>query len=341
MNDPLLNIEDLSVQYNAAEGKITAVSNASITIDEGEYMGIVGESGCGKSTIAKSILGGLENNGTVESGKIEYRGEEIQDLSEDELNERIRWKEISWIPQGSMNSLDPLKKIKQQAWDIANTHTEMEKEEALEQFRDMFEIVGLQEERIDDYPHQLSGGMQQRVIIALALFLNPSMIIADEPTTALDVIMQDQIMKYTDRIKQETDTSMMLITHDISLVLETCDTMLIMHSGQVAETGHITELYDRPKHPYSIMLQRAFPDVRHPDRELEIIEGHPPQMEENVDYCTFTERCPLATEECHQRAPELVDVGDGSTAHKAACYHTDKSHELRRNGGSGGNEHGA
>jgi oligopeptide/dipeptide ABC transporter ATP-binding protein len=332
MSEPLLEVEDLTIQYRTKNGMLTAVSDASFTIDRGEYFGLVGESGCGKSTMAKAVLGGLDDNGEVTSGKIRYKGEEIQDYSEQELNEKLRWREVSYVPQGSMDSLDPLAPISDQAWDIAQVHTEMNREEAIEQFRRMFEVVGLQESRIDDYPHEFSGGMQQRAIIAISLFLEPSLLVADEPTTALDVIMQDQIFKYLDEIREETETSMLLITHDISVILESCDEMAIMHSGQVAETGSTVDIYDSPRHPYSILLQEAFPDHRRPDKELGVIEGYPPQTTGEVDFCTFVDRCPWAVEDCWKGAPPLEPVADsrtdGSTDHMAACIRRDEVHEL-------------
>jgi oligopeptide/dipeptide ABC transporter ATP-binding protein len=319
MSEPLLEVEDLTVQYRTGSGQVTAVSDVSFTVDTGEYFGLVGESGCGKSTLAKSLIGGLDSNGRITSGTVRYKGEEIQGFTERELNREIRWKEVSWIPQGSMNSLDPLQRVGEQAVEIAQTHTDMTEDEALDQFADMFEIVGLQQSRIDDYPHQFSGGMQQRAIIALALFLEPSMLIADEPTTALDVIMQDQVFKYLDEIKEETDISMLMITHDISLVFESCDKMAIMHAGQAAEVGTVTEVFDSPRHPYSILLQEAFPDVRYPDRDLEIIEGNPPQNIGEVDYCTFADRCPWAVEDCHRTVPPLEQIEGEAEGHLAAC----------------------
>lgn len=318
MAEPLLEVEDLSITYDTAGSEITAVSEVSFQVDRGEYAGLVGESGCGKSTLVKSIIGGLDSNGRISSGRIYYKGEEIQDFSERQLNSKIRWKEISLIPQSSMNSLDPLERISEQAVSIAKTHTDMTKAEAIEKFGDMFERVGLSRRRIRDYPHQFSGGMQQRAIIAMALFLEPSLIIADEPTTALDVIMQDQIFKYLDQIKD--NVSMLLITHDISLVFESCDTVGVMHAGQLAESGSVKDLFTSPRHPYTILLQGAFPDVRHPERKLEVIEGHPPQVEGVLDYCTFKDRCPWAVEDCHQAVPELEQVSGHEGSHKAACF---------------------
>ncbi|MFC7157005.1 ABC transporter ATP-binding protein [Halomarina halobia] len=329
MTEPLLEAEDLTVQYRTSNGLLTAVSDASFTIEEGQYFGLVGESGCGKSTIIKAILGGLDDNGRITSGKIKYRGEEIQDLSDEERNRELRWKEISWIPQGSMSSLDPLQRIDEQAIEIARTHTDLSKEEIRERIERMFDIVGLQKSRVSDYPHQFSGGMQQRALIALALFLKPAVIVADEPTTALDVIMQDQVFKYLDEIKEDHDTSMVLVTHDISVVFESCDKMAIMHAGQVAEVGSVVELFDNPRHPYSILLQEAFPDVRYPDRDLGIIEGNPPQNMGNVDYCTFVDRCPWAVDECRKNSPPLESTSSSTSTepHLASCLR--KEEELK------------
>ena len=330
MTDPLLEVEDLTVQYETEGGMLTAVSDASFTVDPGEYFGLVGESGCGKSTLTKSLLKGLDSNGRITSGTVRYKGEELQNLPEKEINDRIRWKEVSWIPQSSMNSLDPLQRVSEQALELAAVHTDLTHEEALEKFRDLFEIVGLPRDRIDDYPHQFSGGMQQRAVIALALFLDPSLIIADEPTTALDVIMQDQVFKYLDRIKEETDTSVLLITHDISVVFESCDKLAIMHGGQVAETGPVTDVYDDPRHPYSILLQEAFPDVRYPDRDLGVIDGRPPESMGEVTSCTFADRCPWAVEECTEHVPPQEPVGGGDGTHTAACFRSDEVLDLYR-----------
>lgn len=326
MADPLLEVKDLTIQYETRSTPLTAVSNASFSIDNNQYLGLVGESGCGKSTLAKAIMGVLDENGKVVSGEVRYKGEEIQHLSDKELSEKIRWSEIAFVPQSSMNSLDPLERISKQAVEIARTHVDMSKREVKEELGRLFEIMGLSRDRMTDYPHQFSGGMRQRATIALSLLLDPSLLIADEPTTALDVIMQDQVFQHLASVK-ELDTSMMLITHDISVVFESCDKIVVMHGGQVAETGSVTDIYDEPRHPYSILLQRAFPDIRHPNRELEQIEGRPTQQFGSVDHCTFKERCPLAVEECHQHAPSLKQVNENGDQ-MAACFRMDDSPEL-------------
>ncbi len=328
MTDPVLEVEGVDIHYETKGEPVRAVTDASFSIDQGEYFGLVGESGSGKSTVAKSVIGGLDRNGAVVDGEIRYKGTPIQDYTEAQLSEEIRWKEISLIPQGSMNSLDPIMKLSDQAVELAQTHTDWSKDKALDRFEELFEVVGLPQERIDDYPHQFSGGMQQRAIIALALFLKPSLIIADEPTTALDVIMQDQILKYLDKIKEEEDISMLLITHDISVVFETCDSMAVLHGGQVSESGSVEDVFDHPRHPYSILLKEAFPDIRYPDRELGIIEGQPPQLREEVDYCTFADRCPWAEEACRQAAPPLVESDVGDDDHLVGCIRHEEMEEL-------------
>lgn len=330
MKEPLLSIENLTVSYDTPNGTLTAVSGASFEIGDNEFFGLVGESGSGKSTLAKAIIHGLDENGEIANGTISYQGEEIQNLSEEGLNERIRWKEISWIPQSSMNSLDPLMSIKEQGLKLARAHSDLSDEEAVERLEETFEVVGLQPGRISDYPHQFSGGMRQRALIVLAIFLRPSLIIADEPTTALDVIMQDQILKYIEGIQDSNKISMLLITHDISVVLESCSRMGVMHAGQLAEVGTTKDLYYSPHHPYSILLQEAFPDHRYPDQELATIDGAPPLNFGKVDYCTFEDRCPWAIEECGESAPALerLSSSQGRETQFVSCFRKSEVPEL-------------
>lgn len=328
-DSPLIEIDDLTVRYSTGSAELTAVSNVSITIQEGEYFGLVGESGCGKSTLAAAVLGGLDENGYVESGGIRYKGETLRSAEQETDSEEYRWDEISWIPQSSMNSLDPLKQISEQARDIARANTDMSPDQTDQKLRDLFDVVGLQEDRIHDYPNEFSGGMQQRALIALALLLDPSLIIADEPTTALDVVLQDAIMGYLEDLRQQ-DVGMLLITHDISVVLETCDKIGVMHGGQLAEVGPIKEVYDSGRHPYTILLQDAFPDIRYPKREPAIIGGKPPQTIGDIEYCTFEERCPWAVPECGQSAPDLELVEPGQSEHLVSCFRKDEIRELHQ-----------
>lgn len=333
MAPPLLDVSDLTIKYNTPAGPLTAVSNASFTVEDGTYFGLVGESGCGKSTIAKALIGGLDSNGWIDSGRIEYRGERIDSMTDRELNKQIRWVEISLVPQSSMNSLDPLKRVSAQAISLARVHTDMSKAEARSRLGELFDVVGLQRSRIDDYPHQFSGGMQQRAIIAMALLLDPALIIADEPTTALDVIMQDQIFSYLDDIRDETQTSMVLITHDMGVVFESCDEMAIMHAGQIAETGTVYDVYDDARHPYSILLQRAMPGLDKVGKTLETIEGDPPQQFGDVSTCTFADRCPWAIDQCRESAPPLDSADGTAPGHATACIRRDETRGLAEEDG--------
>jgi oligopeptide/dipeptide ABC transporter ATP-binding protein len=330
-NPPLLELENLTIKYETDEGMLTATSEVSFEIREGDNFGLVGESGCGKSTLAKAIIGGLDDNGVVSSGKIKYRGEEIQDMSEKELNEKIRWSEISFIPQSAMDSLNPLQRMSDQAREIAKVH-DVDVEDAMERFRDLFEVMGLDKNRVTDYPHQFSGGMKQRVVIALSLFLRPSIVIADEPTTALDVIMQDQIMKYIEKLQDEFDISIILITHDISLVFESFERMGVMHGGQLCELGSTRDIYYNPRHPYTILLQQAFPDIREPGRELNVIEGIPPTTYGELSRCSFSDRCPIADDRCLANSPPMEELSklDGESrgaSHGVACVKPRESAE--------------
>ncbi len=323
MQEPLLELDNVEIEYQIRnEPNVTAVSNCTFDVTEGEYFGVVGESGCGKSTVVKSIVGALDSNGRVKSGEIRYKGEPIQDYTEREFRRELRWKEISVIPQASMNSLDPITKLSEQAIEIGHTHTDWPTEKILDRLAELFEMVGLSQSRIDDYPHQFSGGMEQRAAIAFALLLKPSLVIADEPTTALDVIKQDEIFSHFDEIKKDGFT-MLLITHDMSVVLENCDSMAVLHSGQTAETGRVVDIHEDPRHPYTKLLQEAFPDHRYPDRDLQEIPGVPPQLTDEIDYCTFADRCPWAVEECKAKAPPLERIDD-TTAHHSSCIRHDE-----------------
>lgn len=323
MSEPILKLDNVEIEYQVENSEnVTAVSNCSFSIDKGEYFGLVGESGCGKSTVVKSIVGGLDSNGRIKSGEILFNGKPIHTYSELEYRRDLRWKEIAVIPQASMNSLDPITKLSEQAIEIAQTHTNWSENKILKKLSDLFERVGLSESRINDYPHQFSGGMEQRASIAFALLLEPSLIIADEPTTALDVIKQDEIFAYFDKLKED-DFTLLLITHDMSVVLENCDSMAVLHSGQTAESGDVNQLHQNPSHPYTSLLQKAFPDLRHPNQELEQIKGIPPELTGEIDYCTFADRCPWAAEECKKGAPPLELVGD-SDSHYTSCIRHDE-----------------
>jgi peptide/nickel transport system ATP-binding protein len=324
----MLDITDLHVEYESSEGIIEAVDGVSIELERGENLGIVGESGCGKSTLAKAILGTLPPNGYVNSGSVEFNGTDLVELPNKKHNE-YKWEQISMIPQSAMNALDPVYTIREQIIEAIEIHRagEPEPQNIVDE---MFELVGLDPDRADQYPHQFSGGMRQRAMIAMSLALEPALILADEPTTALDVIMQDQILKRINSIQQEIDSSMLIITHDVAVVAETCDRVAVMYAGEIVEEGYVGQIFGEAYHPYTIGLQNAFPNVNEPEQDLISISGYPPSLADPPDGCRFASRCPMATEKCRDENPELEQVYEVSADHRTACHHSNRiGKELR------------
>lgn len=324
---PLLEIDDLSIQYETrSKGAIRAVDGLSFEIGTNEIFGLVGESGCGKSTIAKSILGLLPRNGSVVDGEIRFKGVDLTELSTMELNQ-IRWSNISMISQGAMNALNPVMRISNQILEaIRSGQQNVSTEDARETVRELFELVGLDPERIDEYPHQFSGGMKQRAFIAMALAQDPDLLIADEPTTALDVIVQDQILKRLLELQDDFDLSIILITHDISVVAETCESLGVMYSGKLMEYGNLKSIFSEPYNPYTLGLQNAFPSLSGEKTELIEIPGSPPDLSELHTGCRFVERCPFAEGICFEKHPPLEEVKPG---HFSACYRHDIIEHMR------------
>jgi peptide/nickel transport system ATP-binding protein len=322
----VLEVRDLEVYYETDGEPVRAVDGMSFTIEEGENLGIVGESGCGKSTLAKAILGILPKNGYINNGEIRFEGEDLTAMSEKKRRSYM-WDEISMIPQSAMNALDPVYTVREQIVESIEEHRRgVEKARANETVDELFELVGLDPTRADDYPHQFSGGMRQRAMIAMSLSLDPALILADEPTTALDVIMQDQILKRIGAIQDEINSSMMVITHDVSVVAETCDRVLVMYAGKLAEIGPVEEIFETPYHPYTVGLKRAFPNIQQPDQNLISMPGYPPDLAPPPTGCRFAARCPLATETCFEEQPP--EVQNGSL--RSRCHHTDRiDSELR------------
>ncbi len=306
----LLEVDDLEVYYETEDGPAQAVDGVSFSLEEGENLGIVGESGCGKTTLAKSIIGILPDAGYINGGSIAFKDDELTTMPDPERR-RLKWEEISMIAQSAMNSLDPVYTIREQIVEAIETHRPgTGRVESTETVTEMFELVGLDPDRADDYPHQFSGGMRQRAMIAMALALQPSLILADEPTTALDVIMQDQILKRVSQIQDEINSSMMVITHDVSVVAETCDRVLVMYAGKIAEEGPVEEIFNQPYHPYTIGLRQAFPNIRRTDQDLLSIKGYPPELIDPPEGCRFAERCPMATDRCRREEPEAHYMND-------------------------------
>lgn len=322
----MLDVNNLEVHYRSNEGTVEAVDGASFELEQGENLGIVGESGCGKTTLAKALLGILPDNGYVNSGEINFRGTDLTEVSDQQFRNH-RWNDISMIPQSAMNGLDPVYTIREQILETIHTHDPtMPSDDANELIDRMFELVGLDVGRADEYPHQFSGGMRQRAMIAMALVLEPSLVLADEPTTALDVIMQDQILSRISQIQQELQSSMIIITHDVAVVAETCDRVLVMYAGEIVEEAPVEDIFNKPYHPYTLGLKNAFPNIREADQQLVSMDGHPPELIDPPTHCRFADRCPLATEKCHLEAPEEQRKGNSRTK----CHHVDKiDDELR------------
>lgn len=329
---PLLEIDNLSVTYEENDAVIRAVDGVDLAVDAGETLGLVGESGSGKSTVIKSLIDILDSNGSVAEGEARFKGDDLVALSDEELNRRIRWKEISYIPQNAMASLDPVYRIGSQIVEVIQAHTDTSKEDATARAEELLNNVGLDANRLYDYPHELSGGQRQRAVIALALALEPSLILADEPTTGLDVVIQDEILKLLSEIQDEVNCAIVLVTHDMSVVAEIADTVAVMYGGRVMEFGRTTDVFDTSSHPYTIGLKNAFPTLeRGGTSRLVSIPGSPPNLRHPPSGCRFEARCPFATEECDSVEPPTVDVGDGQ---RAKCHYTDQASEFRHRGES-------
>lgn len=320
----LLEVEDLRITYKTSEDDVHAVNGVSFSVEGGENYGLVGESGCGKSTIAHSVLGLLDDNARIESGRVMFDGQNLLDLSEKEWRD-VRWERISYIPQSAMDSLDPVMTVGKQIAQAITTHRGTSKAAARERVAEVFDIVGLDPDRMTDYPHQFSGGMRQRVTIAMALVLDPDLIIADEPTTGLDVIVQDKIIHKLMEIQDEIDSSLLLITHDIGVVAETCDDVSVLYGGKVMEQGATRDVLKNPTNPYTMGLKNSFPDIEDFDRQAISIPGSLPDLTEEPTGCVFRNRCPFATAACEDGHPPLESVEN----QRSACYHTDRVDDLR------------
>jgi len=325
----LLEIEDLKVTYDTGDsGNVHAVNGVSFDVEAGENYGLVGESGSGKSTAALAVLGLLDDNGGVESGSIKFKGEDVLEMSERRRRE-LRWEEIAYIPQSAMDALDPVMTVGKQIDQAIRTHRDVSKADARERTREVFEIVGLDAGRIDDYPHQFSGGMRQRVSIAMALALEPDLIIADEPTTGLDVIVQDKIMDQIVEIQERTDSSLLFITHDIGVIAESCNRISVLYGGKVMEQGDTERVLGDPTNPYTMGLKNSFPDIDRLDELAISIPGSLPELDAAPESCVFSNRCPFATEACEAEHPPLADTGSDDAQQRSACHHADRAAELR------------
>jgi peptide/nickel transport system ATP-binding protein len=321
-----LTVEDLRIEYDTPAGTVRAVDGVSFTIDDGVNYGLSGESGCGKSTIADAILGLLPDAARVTGGRIEFDGRDLRSLSEREIRD-LRWEEIAYIPQSAMDALDPVMSVGDQIIQTIRTNRHVSADSARSWARDLFETVGLDPDRTGDYPHEFSGGMRQRVVIAMALALEPDLIIADEPTTGLDVIVQDKIMAEIVEMGRRLDGSFLLITHDVGTVAETCEEFSLLYGGRVMERGSTENVLLNPTNPYTMGLKNAF--LRGGDAESPIaIPGSPPDLTEEPAGCAFEPRCPFATAECREERPELASVPVRNQ--RSACHRLSEAGTLRR-----------
>ena len=311
----LLQVQGLTMSYYTRQGEVRAVDGVSFSVERGKALGLVGESGCGKSSIALSLLKILPENARILDGRILLDGVDIVPLSEDRMR-TYRWARISMVFQAAMNSLDPVYKVGEQIIEALEQHFDYANAESLERVRELYDLVNLDPVFIPRYPHEYSGGMKQRAIIAMALACEPDLIIADEPTTALDVIVQDRILREMKTAQRELDMGMIYISHDMAVIAEVSDVVGVMYAGKVVELGDTYDVFNHPIHPYTQALMSAFPSVSGEKRELATLDGEPPNLLEPPTGCRFHPRCPHAIAECAITAPPIVRMGE----HWAYCW---------------------
>jgi peptide/nickel transport system ATP-binding protein len=312
----LLSVKNLKMYYTLSKGYVRAVDDVSFEIERGETLALVGESGCGKTSVAYSLIGLLPPNGRIVGGNIIFDGVDLVSITSKEWMQ-FRWKRISMIFQGAMNALDPVRKVGDILIEAYMTHFKVSKQDARAKIEELFEVVGLPKSKMDSYPHEYSGGMKQRAIIALSLVCNPKLIIADEPTTALDVIVQDQILEKIKDLQKKLNISMLLITHDISIVAERSDKIAVMYGGEIVEHADTFSLFEDPRHPYTAALLNSFPNVRGPKKKLSSLAGLPPDLRNPPKGCRFEPRCPCSKDVCRVVKPRKIKI---KNEHYSLCH---------------------
>ncbi len=324
---PLLEVDGLVMHYRTKEGDVSAVEDVTFSLGHGEALGLVGESGCGKTSIAMTLIRLLADNAIIKEGQVLLDGIDIAKLSDEEMRKH-RWADISMVFQGAMNAWNPVYKVGDQIMEALEQHfPNMTETEGRARIAELFELVGLTPAMMDRYPHEFSGGMRQRAIIAMALSCNPKVIIADEPTTALDVIVQDQILKELKKIQIDLGMSIIYISHDVAVIAEVSDRIGVMYAGKLVELGPTDEVFPRPRHPYTYLLLASTPSVKGPRRKLAPLKGEPPNLLDPPGGCRFHPRCPFATEICAKDEPPIYDTSPG---HQVACWHWEEVPELGR-----------
>jgi oligopeptide/dipeptide ABC transporter ATP-binding protein len=313
---PLLEVEGLAVRFKLAKGSVKAVDGVSFRLDEGKALGIAGESGCGKTTTALSLVGLLPSNGRIRTGRIDFYGIDLAQKTEAQMG-RYRWREISIVFQGAMNALNPVRRVRDQIAEPIQIRLGRSEDAARRRAGELLDLVGIPKQRGTAYPHELSGGMRQRAMIAMALACDPKIVIGDEPTTALDVMVQAQILQLLEELRSELGLSLILITHDLSVIAETCDDAMIMYAGRAMEQGPVARVFTEPRHPYTQALIRAYPNIRADRRTLEVIPGQLPDLRQPPPGCRFAARCAHVMDVCREVTPPEVRFADGVVA---ACH---------------------
>jgi oligopeptide/dipeptide ABC transporter ATP-binding protein len=307
-DDTMLEVRDLTVEYFTARGSVRAVDGVNLDVRKGEFVGVVGESGCGKSTMLFAIARLLSAPAEITGGSVLFRGDDLVTMTEKQLNV-LRWRDYSVVMQSAMNALNPVTTIGTQFKDAIDAHAKSSRSETLARSTEVMQLVGIDPIHLKSYPHQLSGGMRQRAMIAMALLFTPDLVIMDEPTSALDVVAQRSLMVQIKELQQQLGFAVIFVTHDMSLVSHFSDNLLVMYAGKVVETGPTRTVFDTPSHPYSQGLLDAFPSIRGPRVHLTGIPGTPPDLGQPQVGCRFEARCPVAERDCADTEPELYQVG--------------------------------
>jgi peptide/nickel transport system ATP-binding protein len=314
---PLLSVRELTMEYKTKKGWVSAIDHVSFDLPKGLSMGLVGESGCGKTSIAMTLLRLLPDNAKIKGGQILLDGKDLIPLAEEQI-QAVRWKRIAMVFQAAMNALDPVYRVGDQIIEsIVRHEPNIQPQVARERVGKLFQLVGIDPKLMDRYPHEFSGGMRQRAVIAMSLSCNPDLIIADEPTTALDVIVQDQVLRELRKIQKQLNMSMIYISHDIAVIAEVAEVLAVMYAGRMAELSTSHDIFKRPLHPYTVALMGAFPSIRGPKHKLEALPGEPPDLLYPPKGCRFHPRCPRALAQCKKEQPPFEDAGGG---HMVACW---------------------
>jgi peptide/nickel transport system ATP-binding protein len=315
---PILEVNDLVMNYETKGGMVSAVEDVSFTLPKGHSLGLVGESGCGKTSVALTLIQLAANNARILGGEIKLDGENLLDLDPESMRKR-RWNDISMVFQGAMNSWNPVYTVGEQIREAMDLHWKPRPTAAQARARteELFELVGLNPSMIDRYPHEFSGGMKQRAVIAMALSCDPKLIIADEPTTALDVIVQEQILEELRMVQRDLGMSIIYISHDIAVIAEITDLMGVMYAGKLVEFGNTADIFARPRHPYAWLILSSTPSITGPRRQLAPLKGEPPNLLDPPTGCRFHPRCPFATQKCVDEEPPMEEIEPG---HSLACW---------------------